>query len=256
VRQATRNIAVANIVTEVGHLYARERGHDTPGPSGDWRSALGSEGPIFVYEVVWDLIVQRVLTFVTDNGLALTAFGREVVREQSWSPYDPDGYLRELKSQASRLFDVCQLYVAEALSCFRGGSYIAASVMLGAASEAAMLDLFQQLATAMRAGKMPEVDDYERKLSKEFSFYKRYELFMRHFGGVRPKLPGALTDDLDGQMVGVFHLIRQYRNEAGHPTGTAVERMAAFRNLTLFAYFCKRIEEIGNWLLANPEKLT
>ena len=212
--------------------------------------------------MLWDCIVQRILTVGLSGSwswafVRLTEYGREVVREQQWSPYEPDGYLRELRGQAPRLFDLSQLYVAEALSCFRGGSYIATSVMLGAASEAAMLDLFQRLATAMRAnGKMPEVDDFERKLRKEASFYKKYEVFAPRFSEVRPKLPSKLTEDLDGQLTGVFYLIRQYRNEAGHPTGTRVERTDAFGNLRLFLPYCRRIEDLGNWLETNSEKLT
>ena len=224
-------------------------------------NAVTTEEKSKVHEVIWDLIVQRVLT-VESGGtsswafLRLTEFGKEIVNEQRWSPYDPDGYLKALQGQAPRVFDLCLLYVGEALNCFRGGSYIATCVMLGAASEAAMVDFFQQLADAMRAnGRMPEVETYERRLGKETSFYKRYELFSRYFGEVRAKIPLKFTDDLDGQLVGVFHLIRQYRNEAGHPTGTAIGRIAAFRNLTLFIEYCKRIEEISDWLRSNPEKL-
>ena len=257
-----------DLENEVGRWYSEEQGGRNTPPNADWTIQLGPNGITRVHEAIWDLIVQRVLTLSRFNDqwhpqaqnwkyLRLTEYGAEVVREQRWSPYDPDGYLKELKGQSPRVFSLCQLYVAEALTCFRGGAYIATSVMLGAASEGAMLDLFERLVGAMKAnGRMPEVDDYERKLSKEQSFYKKYELFNRRFSEVRPKVPGRLTDDLDGQMIGVFHLIRQYRNEAGHPTGTAVERLDAFRNMTLFISYCKRIESLGDWLEGNPEKLT
>jgi hypothetical protein len=253
---ATRSFSIDNVESSVAHFYAQESGWTKP-PGSDWRVALGPDGPGLVNEAIWDFIVQRVISFAYPNNLCLTVFGREVVRQQRWLPYDPDGYLLEFGRRAPRLFGLCQLYVAEALNCFRTGCFIAACVMVGAASEAAMNDLFQQLAGAMKAsGKMPEVDAYERRLNKEPSFYNRYELFRNHFDHVRSKLPAKLTDDFDGQLVGVFHLIRQYRNEAGHPTGTAIEREAAFRNLALFVDYCRRIEEIGDWMRTNPDKLT
>jgi hypothetical protein len=213
-----------------------------------------------VHEVIWDLVVERVLTIKSNDGynwafLKLTDFGQEVVREQRWSPYDPDGYLRELANLAPRLANLCEMYIAEALSCFRGGSYLATAVMLGAASEGNVSDLFSRYDEAMAKGRVPERSGYEQKLQKARSFYEKYDVFRRYFDPVRKNLPDRLVGDLDGQMDGVLHLIRSYRNDAGHPTRTKKERMAAFRSLVLFVPYCQRIEELGNWLESNADNL-
>jgi hypothetical protein len=81
-------------------------------------------------------------------------------------------------------------------------------------------------------------------------------VFRRYFDPVRAKLPGHLVDDLDGQMDGVLNLIRNYRNDAVHPTKTKIERMAAFRNLVLFGPYSQRIEQLGDWLESNADKLS
>jgi hypothetical protein len=210
-----------------------------------------------VHEVIWDLIVQRVLTVDSKGSyqwgfLRLTEFGKEVVKEQRWSPYDPDGYVRELRKQAPKLASLCQMYAEEALQCFRSGCYLAAVVMLGAASEGIVSELFRRFVIALKAGGVPEAPSVEAKIEKEQSVYRRYEVFRKHFDSLaKPKLPPELGDDLDLQFDGVFNLIRYYRNDAGHPTGTRIERMSAFTSLVLFVPYCKRVEDLINWLEAN-----
>ncbi len=214
-----------------------------------------------IQEAIWDLIIERVLTVESKGNfgwdhLRVTDFGAEVVKEQRWSPYDPDGYLKELASQAPRATHLCGIYVEEALRCFRGGSYLATAVMLGAASEGVVLDLFNSLLEGMKAnGQMPEASGYETKLNKARSVFEKYKEFKKYFEPIRVKLPSTLNDDLDLQLDGVFNLIRYYRNSSGHPTGTQVERMAAFTSLVLFVPYCKRVEDVGNWLVSNAEEL-
>ena len=134
--------------------------------------------------------------------MRLTAYGADVVKEQILSPYDPDGYLKELESLAPRLANLCDMYIAQALSCFGGGSYLATAVMLGAASEGNILDLFDRYHEAMAKGGVHEHSGYQAKLQKAHSFYDKYKVFRRYFDPVRAKLPSRLVDDLDGQTDG------------------------------------------------------
>ena len=254
--QATTDLVT--IESSVGAYYGHERGETTPGPSRDWRACLGPNGSTLVFEIIWDCIVQRILTPTHGNNaiLRLTDFGAEVVKEQRWSPYDPDGYLKELSAQAPTLSSHCRMYAAEALQCFRGGCYLATVVMLGAASEGIVLELFRRFVTALKAGKVPEAPSVEAKIEKQQSVYPKYEVFRKHFDSlVKPKLPSELGDDLNIQFDGVFNLIRFYRNDAGHPTGTNIERMSAFTSLVQFVPYCKRVEDLINWLEANTGTL-
>ena len=50
-----------------------------------------------------------------------------------------------------------------------------------------------------------------------------------------------VADDLDIQLDGVFNLIRNTRNDAGHPTSTNIDRRLAYANLQLFIPYCSRI---------------
>ena len=259
--KAGHKICLDHLETQVGHIYGCESGV-TIAPGGDWRNCLGQDGLSLVHQVVWDLIVQRVLTIQNASGnyswstVSLTQFGVEVLPEQRWSPYDPDGYLKELANKAPKLVKLCEMYIAEALTCFRGGAYLATAVMLGAASEGNVLDLLRRFHSAMVKAAMSEHTGYQDKIRKAHSFYEKYQVFLRYFGSVKGKLPGSLGDDWEGQMDGVLHLIRHYRNDAGHPTGSTVERMSAFRTLVLFPDYCQRIEQVGDWLESHANELT
>ena len=252
---------VGDIHAGVEKLVARKAGWEQ-GFAPDGRQLLGRGDRLLINEVIWDLIVERVLTVGSDSpdqGLPfvrLTGFGSEVVKEQRWLPYDPEGYLKELANKAPRLAKLCEMYIIEALTCFRGGAYLATVVMLGAASEGNVADLLNRYHAAMTKAGMPEHSAYQDKVQKARSFYEKYHVFRLYFDHIKRKLPGRLVDDWEGQMDGVLHLIRNYRNDAGHPTGTKLERMDAFRSLFLFLDFCGRIEQVGDWLESNTDKLT
>jgi hypothetical protein len=252
-----QKIGLDHLETVVGSIYGSECGVATA-PGGDWRNCLGQGGASAVHQVAWDLVVQRVLTVENAQGnyswstVRVTDFGAEVLAEQRWAPYDPDGYIRELRRQAPTLGSLCQMYAEEALQCFRSGCHLAGVVMLGAASEGIVNELFRQFVAALKAGGVPEALSAEAKIEKEQSVYRKYEAFRKHFDTlVRPKLPPELGDDLNLQFDGIFNLIRYYRNDAGHPTGTRIERMSAFTSLVLFVPYCKRVEDLINWLEKN-----
>ncbi len=259
--QPRGEIQISSLEAGVGHAYATELGITTPPSGGDWRQHLGPNGATFVHEVIWDLIVQRVLTVRNYSNyswaaVSVTDYGAEVLKEQRWSPYDSVGYVRELRKQAPALALLCQMYAEEALRCFRSGCYLAAVVMLGAASEGIVTELFRRFVAALKSGGVPEASGVEAKIEREQSVYRKYEVFRKHFDSlVKPKLPSELGDDLNLQFDGVFNLIRFYRNDAGHPTGTRIERMSAFTSLVLFVPYCKRVEDLASWLDANSGSL-
>ena len=258
-----RDTQLATIQIGVGDLYGKASGRSNQQFVVDGRQFLKQGDKATINEVVWDLIVERVLTVGAKSSanpdwpfLSLTEFGFEVVREQRWSPYDPDGYLKELREQAPGLDSLCHMYVEESLRCFRGGCYLATVVMLGAASEAIVNELFDRFVGALEAGSVPESSGARRKIEKEQSVFRRYAAFRSHFDSLaKPKLPSELGDDLNLQFDGVFNLIRFYRNDAGHPTGTQIERESAFTSLVLFVPYCKRVEDLIDWLAANSGRL-
>jgi hypothetical protein len=115
---------------------------------------LREEDAALLKHLVWDLILERVLTPGTReprsvNGgwpfLSITAHGKKVISEQKAVPYDPDGYLKELTKSVPSMNPAVVDYVAESVGTFRTGNNLAAAVMLGAASEM----VFDELSVAL-----------------------------------------------------------------------------------------------------------
>lgn len=47
-------------------------------------------------------------------------------------------------------------------------------------------------------------------------------------------------------------MIRNYRNDAGHPTGNQLSKEHAFANLQVFIPYCKKVYELIEYFNNNP----
>ena len=70
----------------------------------------------------------------------------------------------------------------------------------------------------------------------------------RHRGD---ELPSELSKDLETYLDGIFNLIRNYRNEAGHPSGKEIPHGIAYSNLQLFRFFSKNVHGLIKYLSSN-----
>ena len=242
---------------EVGNLRARSQGIDpnlTPAYQGG-RRFLAPGDETLIMEVVWSLIIQGILVpGINDSNpnlpfIRLTEYGRRCVAEERFLPHDPDGYLREFQIAVPGVDTVILEYLTESLQCYVHGLNRAAAVMLGAASEQAALLLFESFAGSLSP---QNGERFRSAIDKATSTYRKYEIFERHFSPVKDRLDPNLTHNLDSMIRGVFDLIRNSRNDAGHPaSGVEVSRDAIYSQLRLFVPYCKRIYQLISWFSAN-----
>lgn len=68
---------------------------------------------------------------------------------------------------------------------------------------------------------------------------------------LRGRLPGNLREGLDVELNAVFDIIRNQRNDAGHPTGKEIERERAYANLVAVPIYFKKVYSIIEWLESN-----
>jgi hypothetical protein len=122
--------------------------------------------------------------------------------------------------------------------------------MLGGASEKAVLLLIDRYTDS--------ISDATRKqrlvseILKAQSIFRKYELFDKQLSLPKATVPKNLTDGGDSLLRGVFDLIRNSRNDAGHPTsGTLVDRDVVYSHLRLFSPYCARIYGLINWFQTN-----
>lgn len=209
-----------------------------------------------VSEIVWELLVQGVLCPGpgTDplqlSHAHLTEYGRRCLETDDILPHDPDGYLQRLKQRLPQpLDDIVETYTRESLLTFLAGHCLAATVMLGVASERCIDLLIEAYSNA--------ITDAERKASFDRKIKRAGRSIKRRFDPLRGELlaltlPPDLKETLDIQLSGIFTLIRRSRNEAGHPTGMKIDRDEAHANLLLFPHYCKVVHELINHFQSTP----
>jgi len=193
-------------------------------------------------ELVWMLVAQGVILPCWDDAnrfpyMRLTEHGQACLDAGDILPYDPDGYLVQLKRRIPNLDDLILMYVEESLQCLLGGGYIASTVMLGVAAERA----FDLLLEALIGYLSPQSGTSLRKATEGRPVGQQFAEFEKRLTGVRSELPGPLQENLGVQLTGIFTLVRTYRNDAGHPTGRRITREEGHANLIVFVPYLERV---------------
>lgn len=223
----------------------------------DGRGYLERGEYALIHENIWSFIIQGILVPGSDDNnpnwpfLRLTAYGQHCIEAHQILPYDPDGYLRDFDRAVPSADPIVREYLTEALQCFLRDLNRACAVMLGAASEKAVLLLIDSYAGSI--ADLTKRDQIKIQIAKAASIFRKYEIFERGFTNVRQHIPKPLTENVDSLLRGVFDLIRNSRNEAGHPTsGILVSRDANYSHLRLFIPYYQRIYDLIAWFVANP----
>ncbi|MGD0384305.1 MAG: hypothetical protein ABSA77_12340 [Thermoguttaceae bacterium] len=182
----------------------------------------------------------------------LTDYGRQVLQISEYSPYDPDGYLRRLKSEIANIDETIIRYVEESIKCLRMNCLLAAAVTIGCASEQALLLLIDQFRQAI-------IDPVKKNKfendTKDWIIARKYKAFRRYLDSAAGNLPDTLRTPLDQQFHGTFDLIRQIRNEAGHPTGGTVTLDLIRPSLINFPGYCKYVYSLMDHFAHNGVNL-
>jgi hypothetical protein len=212
-------------------------------------------------QIYYDLSLERVLVPGTGSLSSLqcyqwpfyqvTDYGKRALQEREYSPYDPSGYISRLKSELPDIDETIIRYVEESLRCLQAGCLLGAAVMIGGASEMAIILLIEQFGTAITDPQKKQ--DYESKTST-WIITKKYKAFRDSLDRVSGGLPKEMRDML-GQLPGAFDLIRRIRNEAGHPTGTPITRDAIHASHILFPGYCKYVYTLLEHFRNNPVSL-
>ena len=201
--------------------------------------------PHQIMQAVWSLISQG-LAYIdysqssADNwALYLTEAGRAAANDEEINPDDPSGYIKRLLAEVPGISQVVKGYAEEALLAYNSRLYRASTVMLGVASEAAVLDVAISLASAMKeseAGPYLEVIN-----AKKRNYIAKFEVFQQKLRSKKDLLPEELADGLELTINAVADLLRVYRNDAGHPTGLSVERDECFIHLRMFVLYARKL---------------
>jgi hypothetical protein len=244
------------LLASVGDLKARAERRPVDPNSYGGRNLLTERERNLVLEVVWSLIVQGILIpGLNDSNpnwpfLSLTEYGRKCVEEDRVLPHDPDGFLRDFRREVPNVDPTVLEYLTESLQCYVHGLNRSTAVMLGGASEQSVLLMIDSYANSIADATAKQ--KFESAFEKAQSIFKKYELFERQFASIKQRMPRELTDNVDSLLRGVFDMIRNSRNDAGHPAiGNSVNRDVVYSHLRLFTPYCKRVHDLTAWFAAN-----
>lgn len=237
-----------------------------PGPSrhmhgGDAEQLLGSveasRVAVAVQEILWRLMVQSIIAWGSDSAnkqypfFRVTEHGRAVLADNRSQPYDPDGFLQEFDRLVPNADAVVRAYLEEAVRAFNARCFRAAAILLGGASEKAILLLHDQFVAAISDDKKKE------KLAKDSSgsIHRKYRaLHERLLLMAQAKaLPFDHVETVNSELPAGFDLIRRYRNSAGHPTSSGEpDQDTTFLNIRMFTEYARRVFGLIEHFRTNP----
>jgi hypothetical protein len=194
-----------------------------------------------IRQTFWQLLVQEILVFGLNDMNAnwpwyrLTEYGQDVVKGQGAQPYDPDNFLQEFQRENRDADPVIVDYLDEALRAFNHGCQKSAAVMIGAASEKALLLLLEAFEAAITdQGKRERFrKSYRWTISSKVQALKE---------GLAKNLPRDMEEAASNALQGLSERIRRVRNEAGHPEIFATPHPDAnFLTLRVFTEYTRNV---------------
>jgi len=209
-----------------------------------------------INQIIWDLIIERVVTPGFDAGnpnlpfFRLTEFGKDYISQSAPHYYDPQGYMESLRDIVPNLDSVIAQYIFESLNCYRQQLFFASAVMIGAAAEKAILLLLQTIcdsrsnATSKRKAvqlldrpSLPDIFDTIRKTLDSL---------------IRAKtIPYSVHQGCTEHLMSLFEMIRVQRNDAIHPVCGQVDRAKVFLSLQTIPTALESINRLVEWFGSN-----
>ncbi|MBI5948561.1 MAG: hypothetical protein HY875_10530 [Chloroflexi bacterium] len=230
----------------LGEFLPKLLGMDSA-PQTAFNAANGGEDAVRtrVNEQCWRWAILGLLVPVGEQRFALTSAGRQVLGEQ-WDEsaivLSPGGLAARLGALRPPPDESVLFYADQAQQCFVAGLYHPAAVLIGIASEAALIPLFDALAALalpLTLNKAKSRTARERVEWLRESFRDRASAITNHL--VAQSQSGRWVDDLDGLLLGEADAVRLIRNDAGHPTPARLDRATV---MTLLAVFPVLVEAV------------
>jgi len=212
-----------------------------------------------VLEVFWELA--RVGVIVPGNStegahagfpwFRLTAYGRRVLETGDYFPHDKSGFIARLKHRVPNADPTVMAYLDESLQTFSTGNNVAAMVMLGVAAERVFILLCDSLVGALSSTTDKAKFEQVRKgLSMKPKVDWVHDKFQRL---QQPPRRNGFPDNATLLVTGLYDMIRNQRNDLGHPRPQPprMEAGEAHANLLIFAKYYESVETMRAWLAQN-----
>ena len=221
-----------------GILWEREGRAPPGGPQNGERMQVRDIE--LVRDVFWDVFRSGAITLGMDESndsypfFRLSPLGRKILEDGQPRFHDAVSYVRQVEAASPDVDPLVVTYLTEAATTFYSGCLLASTVMLGVAAEAE----FERLAAIACAH--PTHGSAFGAVSKHRTILPRMREFRARMEALGTALPRGIREQLDTTYGGIQNLLRVSRNDAGHPSGVAVDRDFAFAQLVLFIPFARQ----------------
>ena len=238
-------VGVAEVFRRRGTLQPQEN-HYLGGLTG---ASLDAQDKDTFLEVFWGLFREGIITLGTSDSnrefpfFRVSAFGRRLqAHSDAFFFHDVSSYEGLIRKEVPAIDDVTILYLKEAMQAFRVGAILASSVMLGVATEHTFL-LLLEAATAN-----PVWGPRLAKATSERMILAKVTRFKSVLDGNAADLTRSLQEDLDTHFAGILSIIRNFRNQSGHPSGEMISREQCYVLLQLFVPYAKKLYQLRDHL--------
>ena len=213
-----------------------------------------------VGEAVWELVRFGILIpsgVETDdaymkqhvNAFYFTEYGRNTILEDGGPiPSDPTGFLSRIKNDIPNIDDVIYIYTEESIYGYNNERLLSATITIGAASEKALLLLIEAYTSYLPTEK--EQNSFIKKTNGRV-IKKQFEEFVKSFEAHKSTMDKNVVDGTGIVISGIFELLRNCRNDAGHPTGKRLNKEEVFILLRLFVSYINKIYDMINYFNNN-----
>jgi hypothetical protein len=195
--------------------------------------------------VIWELLLREI--FVpgrvgypneTLPRLGITPYGEECMKVGELTPNDPEGYLKRITTESPTVDAVTMLYLSEALQTFKFGNFLATAVMVGVAAESILQKIVDAVKSALDTP--TKKSSFEAALNRRKTAKNQHQQVIACLKSSTTPLPTEFDEVLFLHIEGIFHIIRRTRNDAGHASGTKLERSETNGLLAMFRPTAKR----------------
>jgi hypothetical protein len=221
---------------EIGYVIANPQYH------------LSDHDELLFQEMFWDLFRQGIITLGLDclnehfPWFRVSSFGKAILENQD--PYffhDVSTYEAVIKQNVPDIDEVTLLYLKEAMQAFMSGCMLSSSVILGVAAEHS----FEKLLDAIEGN--AKYKPLFSSVNKERSILPKLNKFKQILDQHKTEMTPEIREDIDTNFSGIIAIIRNFRNESGHPCGKIISREQCYILLQLFIPYCKKIYQLKNF---------
>lgn len=196
-------------------------------------------------EVFWDLFRQGIITLGSNDAnleypfFRVSSQGKRILANQhSYFFHDVSTYEQLIRNEIPNIDVVTMVYLKEAMQAFRVGCLLSSTVMLGVSTEHTFDLLIETiLNNPTQAPKYQAVGKHRGALM-------RINTFKSVLDSQASTLSHSIKEDLDTNFAGIISIIRNFRNQSGHPSGHIIDREQCYVLLQLFIPYGRKMYQL------------